>query len=82
MILIAANHKYNILQNELRRYGVKEFGSNSIALTVLDKPRVDWLSLAKGYGVEAVRVETNAELAHAFKAACDSKAPRLIEMSL
>lgn len=82
IVLIAANHKYQILQNELRRYGVKEFGENSLALTELDRPRVDWLALAKGYGVDAVRVERNAELMQAMKEAVNARAPRLIEMSL
>lgn len=82
VILIAANHKYNILQNELRRYGVKEFGQNSLALTELDRPRVDWQALAKGYGVSAVRVERNAELMLALREAVAAKEPRLIEMSL
>ncbi|MBJ7554644.1 acetolactate synthase large subunit [Marinomonas spartinae] len=82
VILIAANHKYNILQNELRRYGVTEFGENSLALTELDRPRVDWQALSKAYGVDSVCVTNNAELMREFKAACDAKAPRLIEMSL
>ena len=82
VILIAANHKYQILQNELRRYGVEELGENSLALTELDRPRVDWLALAKGYGVDAVRVERNADLMQAMKEAIAAKAPRLIEMSL
>ncbi|QMV15352.1 acetolactate synthase large subunit [Vibrio spartinae] len=82
VILIAANHKYSILQNELRRYGVTEFGQNSLALTELDRPRVDWRALSKAYGVDSVCVTNNAELMREFKAACDAKAPRLIEMSL
>ncbi|MFY0676747.1 MAG: acetolactate synthase large subunit [Neptuniibacter sp.] len=82
VILIAANHRYGILQNELRRYGVTEFGPQSLSLTELDKPKVDWLALAKGYGVNAIAVKTNAELASAFKKACEAKEPFLIEMCL
>lgn len=82
VILIAANHKYGILQNELRRYGVENFGSNSIELTELDRPRVDWQALSKGYGVKSVRVQHNSELMLALKEAVQAKEPRLIEMSL
>lgn len=82
IILIAANHKYNILQNELRRYGVETFGINSLQLTELDRPRVDWQALSKGYGVKSVQVAHNAELMLALKEAVQAKEPRLIEMSL
>jgi len=82
VILIVANHRYGILQNELRRYGITEFGPQSLALTELDKPRVDWQALSQGYGVPAVRVQTNAELAGEFTEACAAKEPRLIEMVL
>jgi acetolactate synthase-1/2/3 large subunit len=82
VILIAANHRYGILQNELRRYGVTDFGPQSLSLTELDKPKVDWQALAKGYGVESSAVKTNDELASALKKACDSKVPFLIEMCL
>lgn len=82
VVLIAANHRYGILQNELRRYGITEFGPQSLALTELSNPRVDWLALSKGYGVPAVRVENNAELSRELAAACAAKEPRLIEMAM
>ncbi|GGO85390.1 acetolactate synthase I/II/III large subunit [Marinobacterium nitratireducens] len=82
VILIAANHRYAILQNELRRFGVEEMGAHARNLTELDRPRVDWKALAKGYGVAAESVRTNAELQRALSAAKDSKAPYLIEMEI
>ncbi|GLX13113.1 hypothetical protein Pstr01_13520 [Pseudomonas straminea] len=82
IILIAANHRYAILQNELRRYGVTDFGPQALALTELDRPRVDWKALAKGYGVPASTVRTNLELRQALANAIASAAPCLIEMEL
>lgn len=82
VVLIAANHRYGILQNELRRYGVTDFGPQSLALTELSNPRIDWLALSNGYGVPAVRAQTNAELARELAAACAAKEPRLIEMAV
>ena len=82
VILIAANHRYAILQNELRRFGVTEFGPQALSLTELDRPRIDWKALAKGYGVPASTVRTNAELQQALSAAIASAAPCLIEMEL
>lgn len=82
VILIAANHRYAILQNELRRYGVSDFGPQALALTELDRPRIDWPALARGYGVPASTVRTNAELHQALARAKASAAPCLIEMEL
>ncbi|WP_236589948.1 acetolactate synthase large subunit [Ramlibacter aurantiacus] len=78
--LIAANHQYAILRNELRRGG--ELGPRAQALTSLDAPRVDWVSLARGYGVAATRAATTAELDAQLRAALATRAPALIEMSL
>lgn len=82
VVLIAANHRYGILQNELRRHGIEEFGPRSLELTELDKPKVDWQALAKAYGVNSACVTHNAELASVFQKACAAKEPFLIEMAL
>ncbi|UFH50400.1 acetolactate synthase large subunit [Pseudomonas sp. KNUC1026] len=82
VILIAANHRYAILQNELRRFGVTEFGPQALSLTELDRPRVDWKALAKGYGVPATTVHSNGDLHRALADAKASNGPFLIEMAL
>ncbi|MDR6957888.1 acetolactate synthase-1/2/3 large subunit [Pseudomonas brassicacearum] len=82
VILIAANHRYAILQNELRRFGMTELGPQALNLTVLDRPRIDWKALAKGYGVPACTVHTNAELQRALANASADSGPCLIEMAL
>jgi acetolactate synthase I/II/III large subunit len=70
------------LQNELRRFGMTELGPEALKLTVLDSPRIDWKALAKGYGVPACTVQTNAELQRALANATASSGPCLIEMAL
>ncbi|AHL34557.1 acetolactate synthase [Pseudomonas brassicacearum] len=82
VILIAANHRYAILQNELRRFGMTELGPEALSLTVLDRPRIDWKALAKGYGLPASTVHTNAELQRALANAKADGGPCLIEMAL
>ncbi|MCI0993753.1 acetolactate synthase large subunit [Pseudomonas corrugata] len=82
VILIAANHRYAILQNELRRFGMTDFGPEALSLTVLDRPRIDWKALAKGYGLAASTVHTNAELQRALANAAADGGPCLIEMAL
>jgi benzoylformate decarboxylase len=46
----------------------------------LDVPGIDFLSLAKGYGVEGVRVATADDLKQALTAALGSRAPTLMEV--
>ncbi|MEJ2633107.1 MAG: acetolactate synthase large subunit [Acidihalobacter sp.] len=82
VILIAANHRYAILQNELRRFGLKDLGAPALRLTELDQPCVEWTALARAYGVPACTVRRNAELQQALRTACGSDSPYLIEMEL
>ena len=46
----------------------------------LDVPGIDFLSLAKGYGVEGVRANTANDLKQALRVALGSQAPTLIEV--
>jgi benzoylformate decarboxylase len=46
----------------------------------LDVPGIDFVSLAKGYGVEGVRAATADDLKQALRAALSSQAPTLIEV--
>ncbi|WP_236184679.1 acetolactate synthase large subunit [Pseudomonas protegens] len=82
VILIAANHRYAILENELRRFGMTELGPSALNLTELERPRVDWKALAKGYGLPAITAHTNAELQLALADAKASAGPCLIELAL
>jgi benzoylformate decarboxylase len=47
----------------------------------LDVPGIDFLSLAKGYGVKGMRAATADDLRQALRAALGSQAPALIEVS-
>lgn len=81
LVLIAANHQYAILRNELRRNGTP-LGERAAAMTALDNPRIDWVALAQAYGVPASRVATGEELDAALQAGFSARGPRLVEMSL
>ncbi|MBP2328198.1 acetolactate synthase-1/2/3 large subunit [Kibdelosporangium banguiense] len=82
IVLIAANHSYNVLRTELGRHGNAEFGPQAEALTSLADPRVDWVSLAGGFGVPANRATRVADLRHALTDAVDAGGPHLIEMAI
>ena len=81
-LIICANHRYGILQTELRRAGVSLDGPASAHMTRLDAPRVDWVSLSRGYGVPGVRVETSEEFRDALGASLHAPGPMLIECQL
>lgn len=81
VVLIAANHQYAILRNELRRGG-GALGKRAEALTALDSPRIDWVGLAQSYGVPATRAATAEELAAQLQDAFGRRGPALIEMAL
>ncbi len=77
--VIFANRMYKILQGELVAVGAQP-GNASRDLFDLTRPTIDWVLLAKGMGVEGVRVETLEGFADAFRAACSCRGPFLIEM--
>ena len=81
-VIIAANHRYAILQTELNRADVPLDDVVVANLTKLDHPKVDWVALAQGYGVEAVRATTNGELAAALGHGLTLDGPLLIQAEL
>ncbi|GHH01466.1 acetolactate synthase large subunit [Pseudodonghicola xiamenensis] len=78
-IVILANRAYNILRGELTNVGVQNPGPRAIDMLSLDRPTLDWVSLARGMGVEATRVEDTAQLALALDAGLEAPGPVLIE---
>jgi acetolactate synthase-1/2/3 large subunit len=81
VVLIAANHQYAILRNELRRDGAA-LGARAEAMTALDAPRIDWVGLAQSYGVPATRAASAQALSKQLRAAFARPGPALIEMAL
>lgn len=81
-VIMAANHRYAILQTELTRASASLDDDVIAGLTRLDNPRIDWTALAKGYGVEAVVARTNGELAAALARGLAMDGPLLIQAEL
>jgi acetolactate synthase-1/2/3 large subunit len=82
LTLICANRSYRILQVELGRAGTREPGHQARRLTELGPPAIDWVSIARGFGVEAEQVDTVEGLAESLPRALEKRGPRLIEMLL
>jgi acetolactate synthase-1/2/3 large subunit len=80
--IIFANNSYAILKAEYANMGAGAPGARAMAMIDIDRPRIDWLAMAKSMGVPSVAVDT-AEAFH--KAMVDSTrepGPRLIEVRL
>ena len=77
-----ANDIYRILQIELHRAGVDNPGPNSLSLTDLSEPVIDWTSLSKSLGVPASRVETADQLVEELGRGIAEPGPRLIEVRM
>jgi len=76
--VVFANRRYAILQGELAAVGAAR-GPASQELFDLSRPALDWVKLAEGMGVEAVRVESLEGFADAFTAALRRRGPFLVE---
>jgi len=76
--VIFANRVYKILQGELAAVGAKP-GRASAELFDLARPRLDWVQMANGMGVEGTRVENLEAFADVFRSACSRRGPFLIE---
>jgi acetolactate synthase I/II/III large subunit len=77
--VIFSNRSYAILKIELARVGAENPGPRALSMFDLSNPDLDWVSLARGMGVEASRAATAEEFADQFATAMKARAPRLIE---
>jgi acetolactate synthase-1/2/3 large subunit len=81
-VVVFANHSYRILGVELTRTGAGKPGAAAASLLDLGDPRLDWVSLAKGMGLPAVRCDSAESFDAAFAAAMAQKGPMFIEAAL
>ena len=78
--VVYSNRTYSILDTEYRRLGVNTVGEIAASLFSLTDPDIDWVSLAKGYGVDAVQVATGEALVAALEQGMAAQGPFLIEV--
>ena len=79
-IVIFANRAYKILVNELANVGAGTPGHNAMSMLTLGSPALDWVTIAKGYGVQSSRATTLDELAVEFKRGLAMPGPYLVEL--
>ncbi|RWR28380.1 acetolactate synthase large subunit [Sinirhodobacter populi] len=79
LTVVFSNGTYATLHGEMKRVGVDAFGVNAGRMVNLDAPRVDWVTLARSFGVDAARATTVAELEPLLETALMRPGPFLIE---
>jgi acetolactate synthase-1/2/3 large subunit len=82
LTIVFANRKYQILRTEMQNVGVAEVGARASGLLDIDNPRIDWVSLAGTFGIDAERVDSMDELASAIDTGLATQGPYLIEVTL
>ena len=80
--IIFANNSYAILKAESANMGAGEPGPRALSLIDLDRPKIDWLSMAKAMGVPAVPVSDAGALHAALLNSTREPGPSLIEVRL
>lgn len=78
-IVIFANRSYRVLAMEMLRTGSGEPGSSAQKLLDLGDPAIDWVALARGMGVPAVRCDTAETFDRTFAGAMAARGLLLIE---
>lgn len=78
--VVFANRNYQILKGEFDNVGAGAMGSRALDMLTLDRPALDWVSLAKGMGVPGVSVTTADDFNKALADANAAQGPKLIEV--
>lgn len=80
--VIFANRDYRILRGEFAQVGAGAPGRRANDMLSLDRPALDWLQIAAGMGVPAVRVHDLESLAQALQRSFAEPGPCLVEAGL
>ena len=81
-VVLLNNRSYAILNIELSRVGVEQPGPTALSLLDLSNPDLEWTDIARGMGMQALKVETVSGLDEAFAEAMEQRGPCLIEVML
>ncbi len=77
--VIFANRSYNILNVEYARLGVSEVGDIAASLFDIGNPTINWVDMAKGFGVPGATADTAEELCSLLEQSYATPGPFLIQ---
>jgi acetolactate synthase-1/2/3 large subunit len=82
LTIVFANRIYQILRGEFDGVGAGEPGQRAMDMLKLDRPTLDFVSLAKGMGVQGRAVSNVDDFVKALAEGVAEKGPRLIEVQM
>lgn len=82
VFVVINNISYMILKGGLINIDGESAKKNFFPGMDLTDPAVDFVSVAKGFGIDALRVETKEELVSAYKQAFSEKKPILLDIAV
>lgn len=77
--LIFANHSYNILNVEYARLGVTDVGEIAASLFDIGNPELDWVAMAKGFGVPGAHAKDAEDLCRLLEESYRTPGPFVIQ---
>jgi benzoylformate decarboxylase len=80
--VILNNHSYRILKENARRESASLEAAEQLVGADLTDPAIDFVSIARGFGVEAHRLTTPADIRTAFPLAIAADHPVLLDVSI
>ena len=82
LTIVFANRIYQILRGEFDGVGAGEPGQRALDMLKIDRPALDWVSLAKGMGVPGRSVSNADDFVKALAEGIAEPGPRLIEVQM
>jgi benzoylformate decarboxylase len=82
VVAVLNNRHYLILKKFLEEMAGTDAGAQSYVGIELDDPAVDFIALARGFGVEASRVEEVGDIPDAVKSALATGGPMLLDLQV
>jgi acetolactate synthase-1/2/3 large subunit len=82
LVVVFANHAYQILQGEYASVGAGKLGQRAKDMLTLDRPFLDWQALARGHGIASARANDLGEFASGLRKAFSERGPFLLEVNL
>jgi acetolactate synthase I/II/III large subunit len=82
LTIVFANRIYQILRGEFDGVGAGEPGQRALDMLKIDRPTLDWVSLARGMGVPGCSVSNADDFVKALAAGIAEPGPRLIEVQM
>jgi acetolactate synthase-1/2/3 large subunit len=80
--IVFANNSYQILKTEYANMDIGALGPQALAMIDIDRPRIDWLAMAKSMGVPAISVETAEDFHAGLVNSARQPGPMLIAVRL